>query len=164
MNTLHPRTNVGTSPIPGRRNDLKDFLSGIERVQVPHNTMEYSDFMAFASVVQLFNCLAAALAYVHEKTTKHLAIKPRNVLVKRSCERTFGCQVYLADFGMSRSFSPLDHGQTESTVARTARCCAPKELANKPHGRAADVLSQDVSFSKCKQASVGNLWETWMMC
>jgi serine/threonine protein kinase len=126
--------------------DLKDFLQQLERVLVPRRTMDYGDFMAVASLGQFFKCLAAALAYVHSQTTKHLDIKPRNVLVKRSRDNLFGYQVYLADFGISRSFSSMDHSQTETYVGRTAKYCAPEVYADEPHGRAADIFSMGCVF------------------
>ncbi|KAF2731967.1 kinase-like protein [Polyplosphaeria fusca] len=126
--------------------DLKDFLKSIEKVIVPKRPMEYSDFMAVASLGQSFGCLATALAFVHDRTTKHLDIKPRNVLVKYSRESVFGYHVYLADFGISRSFASLDQSQTASRVGRTAKYCAPEIYADEPHGRAADVFSLGCVF------------------
>ncbi|CAI6332467.1 unnamed protein product [Periconia digitata] len=126
--------------------DLKDFLQQIESVLVPRCTLDYANFMAIASLGRFFKCLAAALSYVHGQTTKHLDIKPRNVLIKRSRDVMFGYQVYLADFGISRSFASTDHSQTDAWVGRTARYCAPEVHWNETHGRAADVFSLGCVF------------------
>lgn len=89
--------------------DLKDFLQQIKSVLVPKCSMDYSDFMAVASLGCFFSCLATALAYVHSQTTKHLDIEPQNILIKCSRDNLFRNHIYLADFGISRSFLSLDH-------------------------------------------------------
>ena len=58
-------------------------------------------------------CLASALAYIHCSTTKHMDIKPANILLKRvpTSLRRAGdpkYRVYVADFGLSQSFEPQD--------------------------------------------------------
>jgi serine/threonine protein kinase len=131
---------------PVANSDLKDFLKHIESVLVPRIPMHYGNFMAVASLGQSFSCLAAALAYVHSKTTKHLDIKPQNVLVKRSRDNRFGYQFYLADFGISQSFSSSDQSQTDSRVGRTAKYCAPEVYADESHGRGADIFSLGCVF------------------
>ncbi|PVH99773.1 kinase-like protein, partial [Periconia macrospinosa] len=136
--------------------DLKDFMQEIENVLVPHRTIDYGSFMAIASLGRFFKCLASALGYVHSQTTKHLDIKPRNILIKRSRDVIFGYQVYLADFGISRSFSPTDHSQTDAWVGRTAKYCAPEVHWNESHGRSADVFSMGCVFLEMQTVLCGH--------
>jgi hypothetical protein len=72
-----------------------------------------------------FGCLTDALQYIHFRATRHLDIKPGNILVKRGLYRS-GYRVYIADFGISKSFSLLDHSQTDDPIPRTPRYYAPE--------------------------------------
>lgn len=48
-------------------------------------------------------CLSAAVQYMHSRFTKHMDIKPQNVLVRRTMEEGHPqFRVFLADFGISR--------------------------------------------------------------
>lgn len=90
------------------------------------------------------SCLASALSYVHNRTTKHMDIKPKNILVRRNEAVRSGrytWKVYLADFGLSKSFAEQGHSQTDGPVSRTPRYCAPEVYAFEPRGRASDIFS-----------------------
>ncbi|KAF2256807.1 kinase-like protein [Trematosphaeria pertusa] len=91
-------------------------------------------------------CLASAVAYVHENTTKHMDIKPQNILVRKICEQSSSStehhwwRVYLADFGLSRSFASQDHSQTDGPTSRTPKYCAPEQYSYDFRGRSADIF------------------------
>ena len=99
------------------------------------------------------SCLTSAVAFIHANTTKHMDIKPANVLVRRLKEQggfsVLDCtswRVYLADFGLSTSFAPQDHSQTDRPTARTAKYCAPEVYDYESHGRSADIFSLGCVF------------------
>jgi serine/threonine protein kinase len=96
------------------------------------------------------SCLSSAVAYIHANTTKHMDIKPANVLVRllEKQENTYWTEwrVYLADFGLSTSFAPQAHSQTDEPTARTAKYCAPEVYHYEPHGRSADIFSLGCVF------------------
>jgi len=54
--------------------------------------------------------------------------------------------IYLADFGLSRSFSPEGHGQTDGPTARTPRYCAPEVYNHEFRGRSAGIFSLGCVF------------------
>jgi serine/threonine protein kinase len=90
-------------------------------------------------------CLTSAIAYVHEHTTKHMDIKPQNILVREA----FGLhpwRIYLADFGLSRSFASQGHSQTDGPTSRTPRYCAPEVFKYDRRGRSADIFSLGCVF------------------
>ena len=93
-------------------------------------------------------CLTSAVAFIHKHTTKHMDIKPQNILVRAedSSELTNHWRIYLADFGLSRSFASQDHSQTDGPTSRTPRCCAPEIYQYEQRGRSADVFSLGCVF------------------
>jgi len=90
-------------------------------------------------------CLTSAIAFVHENTTRHMDIKPQNILIRK--KGSFGgWRVYLADFGLSRSFATQDHSQTDGPTSRTPRYCSPEVYNDEPRGRPADIFSLGCVF------------------
>ena len=99
-------------------------------------------------LISTFNCLASAIAFIHDQTTKHMDIKPQNILVKKACSSSqkLGWHVYLADFGLSRSFASQGHSQTDGPTSRTPRYCAPEVYKYERRGRSADIFSLGCVF------------------
>lgn len=93
-------------------------------------------------------CLSSAIRYVHENTTKHMDIKPQNILIKSNGALNPLFTVYLADFGLSRSFAEQGNSQTDGPTARTPRYCAPEVYASEARGRASDIFSLGCVFSE----------------
>lgn len=99
------------------------------------------------SLNKTLGCLASAVAFIHQHTTKHMDIKPQNILVRQveHGSAPTWC-VYIADFGLSRSFSSQDHSQTDGPTSRTPRYCAPEVYNYEQRGRSADVFSLGCVF------------------
>lgn len=125
---------------------LKDFMHRAEKILRSPTGLEYCDFLVVATLGDSMRCLASALEYVHRNTTKHMDIKPKNILVKSNPHDRFGHRVYLADFGTSRAFAPQDHSQTDSVVGMTRIYCAPEVAKFEMWGRAADIFSLGCVF------------------
>lgn len=87
------------------------------------------------------HCLASAVRCIHQNSTKHMDIKPQDILVKRSHEEASYWRIYIADFGLSRSFADLDHSQTDGPTARTPKYCAPEVYEYESRGRSSDIFS-----------------------
>jgi serine/threonine protein kinase len=103
------------------------------------------------------SCLASAIAYIHEQTTKHMDIKPQNILVRKLPDsRTSGWRIYLADFGLSRSFATQGHSQTDGPTSRTPRYCAPEVYHYEHRGRSADIFSLGCVFTEILSACSSN--------
>lgn len=102
-----------------------------------------------SSLVRSFACLTSALSYVHDQTTRHMDIKPQNILVREAdVGSSEPYRVYLADFGLSQSFASQDHSQTDGPTSRTPRYCAPEVYQHERHGRAADIFSLGCVFAE----------------
>jgi serine/threonine protein kinase len=124
---------------------LADFIRRGEQILASKST-EYDDFMALKSLGRFFSCLTRALEYVHDHTIKHMDIKPQNILVKRSPQYVDGYQVYLADFGVSRSFADMEQSQTDGRTALSPKYCAPEVYNQEMRGRSADIFSLGCVF------------------
>jgi serine/threonine protein kinase len=94
---------------------------------------------------QSLGCLTSAIAYVHKHTTKHMDIKPQNILVGYPSANALR-RVYLADFGLSRNFATQGHSQTDGPTSRTPRYCAPEVYQYAMRGRSADIFSLGCVF------------------
>lgn len=99
-----------------------------------------------SSLARAFACLTSALAYVHDHTTKHMNVKPQNILVRETEIGVY--RMYLADFGLSRSFAAQNHSQTDGPTSRTPRYCAPEVFQHERRGRAADIFSLGCVFAE----------------
>jgi ankyrin repeat protein/serine/threonine protein kinase len=125
--------------------ELSQFMAKVEDI-IASDVTEIQDYMAVVSLGRFFACLTSAVAYIHENTTAHMDIKPRNILVKQHPRYQFGHRVYIADFGISRHFSPLDHSQTDRAISFTRKYCAPEVFDQDLHGRPADIFSLGCVF------------------
>ncbi|CAN9171771.1 unnamed protein product [Alternaria alternata] len=94
------------------------------------------------------SCLTSAVAFIHQHTTKHMDIKPQNILVRQVHYTGFdpGWRVYIADFGLSRTFASHDHSQTDGPTSLTPKYCAPEVYNYEQRGRSADIFSLGCVF------------------
>lgn len=117
-----------------------------------HNNADLYVYMSRASALAAsLSCCIHALEYVHRQTTKHMDIKPRNILVKPvhpslRYDTDPQWRIYLADFGLSRSFADQDHSQTEGPTSYTPKYCAPEVKDYDSRGRSADIFSLGCVF------------------
>jgi serine/threonine protein kinase len=125
--------------------DLSTFMERVTQA-LASNPIGFWDYLAILSFGDFFGCLANALEFIHDNTIKHMDIKPGNILVKEHERYENRHHVYIADFGISRSFSQLDHSQTDSEITKTPRYCAPEVYYSRKWGRSADVFSMGCVF------------------
>ena len=98
-----------------------------------------------------FPCLAQGLKFIHNNTTRHMDIKPSNILVKRrhsSVGDGRRYHIFIADFGTSSTFTSVS--QTAGYTGKTLKYCAPEVAPTylsasvtgyRKWGRPADVFS-----------------------
>ena len=95
-------------------------------------------------------CLSNALAYIHSCMTKRMDIKPQNILVKRQYwgghSWDLGCRVYIADFGIARSYTSLAAVETEGPTMFTRKYAAPEVVDCGKRGLSADIFSMGCVF------------------
>jgi serine/threonine protein kinase len=95
----------------------------------------------WSSIVPMFWCLSNAVRYIHQELTKHMDIKPQNILLGRHRNSTSGYKIYIADFGIALAYHSADAMETDSRTSFTKRYAAPEVVKQDLRGRPADIFS-----------------------
>jgi serine/threonine protein kinase len=128
---------------PAAEMNLEDFFkqdaSSSDITTMRQNTMLWA-----------FRCLSNAIAYIHSTITKHMDIKPQNILVRdvrsSALDHKTAWKVYIADFGIARSYPSLEASETEGPTMFTRKYAAPEVLKHDVRGLSADVFSLGCVF------------------
>ena len=101
------------------------------------------------------SCLAGGIAYVHSNITRHMDIKPQNLLIKS--QHVYLYKIYIADFGIARSYQDIDASNTDGPMSFTFKYAAPEVVAQEERGMAADMFSLGCVYYEILEAllSVG---------
>lgn len=94
-------------------------------------------------------CLSNALQYLHTNVTKHMDIKPKNLLVRQTAKDTplWGTyRIYIADFGIARAYQSIADSETDSPTFCTRLYAAPEVVEGKRRGLSADIFSLGCVF------------------
>lgn len=144
---------------PVAKYNLADCLSLIRTA-----SSSYEDWRdIFSSMKSFIPCLSAAVQYMHSELTKHMDIKPQNVLVRRTREEGFpNFRVYLADFGISRSYERAEAVETDGRTSFTYKYAAPEVVEQSLRALPADIFSLGCVFleictSVC-DINIDNYW------
>ncbi|KAF2497683.1 kinase-like protein, partial [Lophium mytilinum] len=105
------------------------------------------------ALLDSFRCLSSAMKHIHDSITKHMDIKPQNILVRKLQQnRPSGLnnayRVYIADFGIARSYSTYTDSETEGPTMFTRKYAAPEVVDRDRRGLAADVFSMGCVFAE----------------
>jgi serine/threonine protein kinase len=107
----------------------------------------------FFSCDRFFGCLCNATCYIHSKLTKHMDIKPENILVKRNLDAPPGQfrsgnlhKVFIADFGIARSYNRQEDIMTDGPTGFTPEYAAPEVIKYELRGLPADIFSLGCVF------------------
>jgi serine/threonine protein kinase len=93
---------------------------------------------------ECFSCLSSAVNYIHRNLTKHMDIKPQNILVLRMSHARY--TVYIADFGIARSYASIEEIETDGRTSFTKRYAAPEVVRQEHRGLSADIFSLGCVF------------------
>jgi serine/threonine protein kinase len=99
-------------------------------------------------LIRFFGCLASALHHIHSCSMRHMDIKPANILVKAPTLQNKYHMVYIADFGISKSFLADDSSQTAGITSRTPKYCSPEVFKGDSKGRPTDIFSMGCVFTE----------------
>lgn len=98
----------------------------------------------------IFGCLADAVRYIHTRAIKHMDIKPKNILIRAAgyycLPETPLYTVFLADFGIARSYASVAHADTEGPTSFTRKYAAPEVVVQARRGLSADIFSLGCVF------------------
>ncbi|KAF2270751.1 kinase-like protein [Lojkania enalia] len=113
------------------------------------------------SISTFLRCLAKAVAYIHDNAMKHMDIKPKNLLV-RDMRNSIICnqgkyKIYIADFGIARSYRSVDDCNTESPTAYTKMYAAPEVVAQERRDQKADIFSLGAVFAEMLAVLANNV-------
>ena len=97
------------------------------------------------SVSNFLRCLAKGLSFIHSKAMKHMDIKPKNLLV-RDMRQSIVCnqgmyKIYIADFGIARSYRSALEAETETPTPYTRTYAAPEVVMQEKRDMSADIFS-----------------------
>ncbi|KAJ4374887.1 hypothetical protein N0V83_001965 [Neocucurbitaria cava] len=91
-------------------------------------------------IEQAFGCLAAALAFIHEKKVRHKDVKPKNILIHNG-------RIIYTDFGYSFDSSALSRSTTDGRPnALTRKYSAPEVIDHDERNSKSDVYSLGCVF------------------
>lgn len=125
--------------------NLEEFLRSIRSDQL-HSYKAWKTW----SCCTFFACLSNAVDYIHSQLAKHLDIKPQNILVRKQHEdlsqTRFAYTVFVADFGIARSYTQPAAANTDGLTPFTPRYAAPELVRQELRGLSADVFSLGCVF------------------
>jgi serine/threonine protein kinase len=104
-------------------------------------------------------CLAGAVDYVHSTNTKHMDIKPTNILICSRPDLEERYVVYIADFGISRNYTDARDMETDGPMSFTRRYCAPEVSMQETRGKSADTFSLGCVFAEIFSVLAGKTAE-----
>ena len=101
-----------------------------------HHLIRQNAKLPIERVVKFAQQLAGALAAAHAEDVVHRDLKPQNILVDAND------QVYIADFGLAKSFAEGAVGMTQSgAFLGTPRYMSPEQVEGKPTDGRSDLYS-----------------------
>ncbi|EON61571.1 serine/threonine protein kinase [Coniosporium apollinis CBS 100218] len=144
---------------PAAEYDLDGFLVSIQDgladpVRSSQRLLEVSE-KQFA-LTRFFGCLASAVQYVHDSNTKHMDIKPKNIIVKAKSSggnpagshRVTKYKVYLTDFEIARTYECALESETDTPIACSRPYAAPEVVLQTIRGFKSDIFSLGCVFAE----------------
>ncbi|KAH5496912.1 hypothetical protein HBI31_100110 [Parastagonospora nodorum] len=137
---------------PVADHNLNSFLDSLMDSNMSYGSRNHHLWKAMEpSYWGLFSCLSSALSHIHSTLTKHLDIKPQNILIRADGRGSYeekgnSLRVYIADFGIARSYQTSDAIDTDSSTAFTRKYAAPEVVQQDFRGLSADVFSLGCVF------------------
>jgi serine/threonine protein kinase len=99
----------------------------------------------------LYSCLSSAVHYIHRNRTKHMDIKPQNILIIKTLSFPY-VKPLIADFGISRTYSSGAEVDTNGWTSFTKRYAAPEVVKQDFRSFKADIFSLGCVFLEISDA------------
>jgi hypothetical protein len=144
VGTYTMRKDLAILLYPAAEWDLDAYMDEFSEHLYPCMSLVEGTETATHTLITFFGCLSNAIAFIHERNVKHMDIKPKNILVKRRVDGSN--KVYIADFGIARSYKSAADSETDSPVSFTRTYAAPEVVLQDKRGFSADIFSLGCVF------------------
>jgi hypothetical protein len=144
VGTYTMRRDLAILLYPAAEWDLDAYMDEFSGHPDTFTSLEAETETATHTLITFFGCLSNAIAFIHERNVKHMDIKPKNILVNRRVDGSN--KVYIADFGIARSYKSAADSETDSPVSFTRTYAAPEVVLQDRRGFSADIFSLGCVF------------------
>jgi serine/threonine protein kinase len=103
------------------------------------------------ALYSLYGCLSSAVHYIHLSLTKHMDIKPQNILIVKTHSTPY-VKTFISDFGIARAYQSPEDIETDGWTSFTKRYAAPEVVKQEFRGLPADIFSLGCVFLEILQA------------
>jgi len=129
---------------PVAQYNLETFIEHLQNVDSNVDSGRNTQPAMHLASRSFFSCLSSGTKYIHSRFTKHMDIKPQNILIVESQQRKY--HPLIADFGIARSYESQDDIETDGRTSFTKRYAAPEVVKQDPRGLPADIFSLGCVF------------------
>jgi serine/threonine protein kinase len=129
---------------PAAEYNLQTFMDAISSANEEDEVEKRISFFRLHAIAGFFGCIARTIEFLHRKLIRHMDIKPSNLLVKCVSDGYSlrpGYKIYIADFGITRSYEQLADSETESPTDYTPKYASPEVVDQSKRGFPSDIFS-----------------------
>jgi serine/threonine protein kinase len=139
------RKNLAILLYPVAEWNLEEFVETVTEDPYPA-TFAYESYSRDHTLASFFCCLSNAVHFIHMHNIKHMDIKPKNLLIRRNYNDYAEYKIYIADFGIARSYLSAAEAETDSPTSYTPTYAAPEVVQQNKRGFKADIFSLGCVF------------------
>jgi hypothetical protein len=145
VGTYTLRKNLAILLYPAADWNLEEFME--MATEDPYRSMAFDQFSrSNSTLASFFGCLSNAVHFIHIHNVKHMDIKPKNLLVRKTPNESWMYRIYIADFGIARSYLSAAEAETDSPTSYTPTYAAPEVVQQNKRGFKADIFSLGCVF------------------
>jgi serine/threonine protein kinase len=145
VGTYMLKKNLSILMYPATEYSLDGFLDVVYDDLSSSQVSTTSRYLWCTQLLQVIACLVNAVAFIHAQNTKHMDIKPNNILVDYSGGDS-APKVFITDFGIARSYQSTEESFTDSPISCTRIYKAPEVAQQTTRGPPADIFSLGCVF------------------
>jgi len=113
------------------------------RMQMPRNKVNEGTCVPYGEILHIGAGIANGLKTLHDARIQHRDLKPTNILTSGSGT---GIKVWLGDFGLARSFDPVDDDKVTVGFAGTPEYVSPEQFRGEDPAVSGDIWALGVIF------------------
>lgn len=146
LNHAHIVRIIGTY-VKGRDLSILMYPAAEYNLESFFEAFKFADFdtqtwhARYSSANRWYGYLSNAVQHIHDRLTKHMDIKPQNILIRNPTGLFADYYPFIADFGIARSYASPDDVKTDGRTFFTKRYAAPEVIKQDTRGLPADIFS-----------------------